>query len=182
MICVMIRSECSTSSWMMLDLLGRDGSALFERPLERERRVVDNGQRILHLMRELRRDTPGGAELAFPHGELASLLHCPPLPLQQHLHPVAADGHQQEQRQAERQRLGKNVRRSVGAQSLPGEFIRIVRRRNAQGPPRLWRPRSVWRYRRRGWPGRLDRRMPHDEGPAWFAALNLSSSSSARTT
>ena len=95
------------------DLLGRDRLALLERALQREGGVVDNGERVFDLMRELGRHTPGGAQLAFPHRELARFFHRPPLPLQQDLHAVAADRHQQQQRQAQRQRLGEIIRRAV---------------------------------------------------------------------
>ena len=127
----MIRSECSTSSWMIRICSARDRLALFERPLQRESRVVDNGERVLDLMRELGRDTPRGAQLAFAHRELARFLHRPPLPFQQHLHAVAADRHQQQQRQAQRQRLGRVFRRCVEPRFSLDDHPGLGRRREA---------------------------------------------------
>ena len=77
------------------NLLRRVGSAFFQGALQRKRRVVDNGQRILNLMGKLGRQSSGGAQLAFAHGELAGLLLGPALPFEQHLHTVAAERHQQ---------------------------------------------------------------------------------------
>ena len=97
------------------NLLGRDRFALLERPLQREGRVVDNGQRVLDLVRKLRRHAPRRAQLAFPHRELVRLFHRPPLPFQQDLHSIAADRHQQQEHQPQGQGLGKIVRRPIGA-------------------------------------------------------------------
>jgi len=66
---------------------------LFERALKRERGVVDDGEGILDLMGELGGKAPGGAQLAFAHGEFAGVLDRPALPFQEHLNAVGADGH-----------------------------------------------------------------------------------------
>ena len=129
------------------DLLGRDRLALLERPLQREGRVVDDGERVLDLMRELGRHTPGGAQLAFAHGKLARFLHRPPLPFQQHLHAIAANGHQQQQRQAQRQGLGRILGRGVERQTLPRRVVQIVRWTSERRRRRGTRPRSARPFR-----------------------------------
>ena len=43
------------------DLRGRDRLALFKRPLQRERGIVDNGEGVLDPMRKLGRHAPRGA-------------------------------------------------------------------------------------------------------------------------
>ena len=122
MICVMIRSERSTSSWMMRICSADIGLPCLSAALQREGGVVDDGQRVLDLVGELGRQPAGGAQLAFAHGELARFLHGPPLAFQQHLHAVAADRHQQQHHQAQHKRLAPMA--SSGARQAQGSGAR----------------------------------------------------------
>ena len=92
-----------------LDLLGRLRFAFFEGALQGERGVVDDGQRILDLVRELGGEPAGGAQLAFAHRKLAGFLLRAPLPFQQCLHRIATKRHQQQERQAQQQRFSRVI-------------------------------------------------------------------------
>ena len=89
MICVMMLVGARDFLLDDFDLLRRAGLAVTQRALQREGGVVDDGERIFDLMRELGGEPAGGAQLAFARGEFARLLGRLPLPFQQHLHAVA---------------------------------------------------------------------------------------------
>ncbi len=101
------------------NLLRRAGFAGAKRALQRERGVVDDGQRILDLVREFGGEPAGGVQLAFPRGKFRRLLGGPPLALRQHLHAITA-GRQQPQHKQPRQIrfnagfIGVRAERQVG--------------------------------------------------------------------
>ena len=76
------------------DLLRRVGFAVAEGALQRERGVVDDGERIFDLMRELGGEPAGGAQLALARGKFFRFLDGQPLAFQQHLRAVAANRRQ----------------------------------------------------------------------------------------
>ena len=89
-------------------------AGLFSRSgaLQRERGVVDDGQRIFDLMREFGGQPAGGAQLPFARGEFARLLRGEPLAFQQQFQAGTTDRREQQHDHAAGRTAGPNLRAS----------------------------------------------------------------------
>ena len=114
------------------DLLRRRvGLAVAQRALQRERGVVDDGQRIFDLVRELGGEPAGGTQLAFARGEFARFLGGELLAFQQHLRAVTAARHQQQHRQPQHKRFAPVIwRRQV--ERAHASCVQLLHHKNVQ--------------------------------------------------
>ena len=71
--------------------------------------VVNDSQRVLDLVRDLRRQTSGRAQLFLANGKLLGFLGGATLLLEENLQPVATRREQPEQEQAQEERFRRNA-------------------------------------------------------------------------
>ena len=107
-----------------LQMLGHIAPALLQGALQRVRGVVDDGERVFDLVRELGGEPARRAELALAQAHFVRLLLEAPLALGQHLDAVTTNRQQPQHAQTQQARFGRPALRQIFfRQVLVGQFV-----------------------------------------------------------